>query len=184
VANQFYQHGSEAFLEGSIAYLADTINVDLVSSASYTPNFSTDQYHSTITGSGGIIAAGVALTSKTGSGGTASAANTVWSAVSGGAAAYIIVWKSTGTDSTSPLIGLIDTATGLPVTPNGGDITAAWSSGQIFTLRTSLAARARDKAEAQIRRRWEQLAGALWRPTPAGLLVPQQHVSVVGMIRP
>lgn len=36
----------------------------------------------------------------------------------------------------SPLIAFIDTATGLPVTPNGGDITVAWDSGanKIFKL--------------------------------------------------
>lgn len=36
----------------------------------------------------------------------------------------------------SPLIAYIDTATGLPVTPNGGDITIAWDSGanKIFKL--------------------------------------------------
>jgi hypothetical protein len=35
-----------------------------------------------------------------------------------------------------PLIAYIDTATGLPVTPNGGDITIAWDSGanRIFKL--------------------------------------------------
>jgi len=76
----------------------------------------------------------VALASKTGSAGTLSAANTVWTSVSGGQAAYIVLYKDTGSAATSPLIGLIDTATGLPVTPNGGDITAAWSGGQVFTL--------------------------------------------------
>ena len=132
MANQFFPKGLEAYLEGSIASLSDTIKAALVST-SYTPNFSTDQYFNVIPG-GAIIAAGVALSSKTGAGGTLSAANVIWTAVSGSQAAYVVIYKDTGTSSTSPLIGLIDTATGLPVTPNGGDITAAWSAGAVFTL--------------------------------------------------
>jgi hypothetical protein len=133
MSNSMYALGREAFLAGGIDALTATINVSLVSTT-YTPNLSTDQYYSTVNTGGAVIAAGVTLTSVTGSAGTLSAANTVFSSVSGGAASYLVIYKSTGTDSTSPLIGLIDTATGLPVTPNGGNITVAWASGQIFTL--------------------------------------------------
>ena len=34
-----------------------------------------------------------------------------------------------GTEATSPLIAYIDTATGLPITPNGGDIIVTWDNG-------------------------------------------------------
>jgi hypothetical protein len=175
MANRFYDKGIEAFLEGSIAALSDTIKAALVSSASYTPNFATDQYLNVIPG-GAIIAAGVALTSKTGSAGTLSAANTVWTAVSGSAAAYICLYKDTGTSSTSPLIGLIDTATGLPVTPNGGDITAAWASGQVFTLFEGLSEADKRRAPGLVKRLREWIAeqlgaarspGGLWIPAPA-----------------
>ena len=33
-----------------------------------------------------------------------------------------MIYKDTGSEATSPLIAYIDTATGLPITPNGGDI--------------------------------------------------------------
>ena len=33
----------------------------------------------------------------------------------------IVIYKDTGTEATSPLLAMIDTATGLPITPNGGD---------------------------------------------------------------
>lgn len=171
MSNRFYSLGVEAFLAGSIDALTDTLKADLVSSASYTPNTSTDQFHSTVTSSGGIIAAGVTLTSVTGSGGTLSAANVVWSSVTGSAAALIVLWKSTGTDSTSPLICLFDTATGLPVTPNGGNITAAWSSGQVFTLRESVHDKQAQKFADRMRRRWRDLMDK-WERTPSGLLVP------------
>jgi hypothetical protein len=47
-----------------------------------------------------------------------------------------VIYKDTGTAATSPLIAYIDTATGLPVTPNGGDITVTWDNGsnKIFKL--------------------------------------------------
>lgn len=45
-----------------------------------------------------------------------------FSSVSGASCESLDYWKETGTDSTSPLLANIDSATGLPVTPNGGDI--------------------------------------------------------------
>jgi hypothetical protein len=115
----------------------------------------------------------------TGSGGTLSAANAVWSSVTGSAAAYIVLWKSTGTDSTSPLICLFDTATGLPVTPNGGNITAAWASGQVFTLKQSVHDKEAQRLVDRLRRRWMDLvkrwergAAGLWLPSKPDILIP------------
>ena len=41
----------------------------------------------------------------------------------------IIIYVDSGTEATSPLIAYIDTATGLPITPNGGDIIVTWDNG-------------------------------------------------------
>jgi hypothetical protein len=58
-----------------------------------------------------------------------------FSAVTGDAADYLTVFKNSGTPGTSPLIITWDSAsTGLPVTPNGGDITATWGSNILVTL--------------------------------------------------
>lgn len=58
-----------------------------------------------------------------------------FTAVTGDAADYLTCFKNTGTPSTSPLIITWDsTSTGLPVTPNGGDIVATWSSNILVTL--------------------------------------------------
>ena len=63
------------------------------------------------------------------------AANTVMSSVSGDAADFLTVHKDTGTTSTSPLVIIYDSATtGLPVSPNGGDITETWAAGGILTI--------------------------------------------------
>jgi len=48
---------------------------------------------------------------------------------------YLTVWKNSGTPATSPLIITWDSAsTGIPVTPNGGDIVATWGSNILVTL--------------------------------------------------
>jgi hypothetical protein len=50
--------------------------------------------------------------------------------VSGASIEAIVIYKDTGTESTSPLIAIIDTATrSLPITPNGGDIIVTWDNG-------------------------------------------------------
>jgi hypothetical protein len=60
----------------------------------------------------------------------ANAANVTYTAVTAGSTVtYLAIYKDTGSNSTSPLIALIDTATGLPVSTNGGDITVSWDTG-------------------------------------------------------
>jgi len=59
---------------------------------------------------------------------------TTWSAVSGASVESIDVYKSSGVATTSPLIWNIDSATGLPVTPNGGDITFDPAAGGLYVL--------------------------------------------------
>ena len=172
MANSMYAKGREAFLEGSIAALSDTLKINLTSS-SYTPNLSTDQFLNIISG-GAIIAAGVTLTSVTGAAGTLSAANTVFTSVSGSAASYVVLYKDTGSSSTSPLIGLIDTATGLPVTPNGGNITVAWAAGAVFTLFEGLAEDEKDwRVWNRVKELWKHIG---WNRTPSGLYVPEPSI--------
>lgn len=170
MANSFYSKGIEAFLEGSIAALSDTIKASLVTTG-YTPALTTDQYYSVISG-GNITAAGVALSSKTGAAGTLSAANLIWTSVSGSTSSYIPLYKDTGSASTSPLLLLIDTATGLPVTPNGGDITVAWNSGQVCTLCQGIDPA---KEPGLLKWIWEQFNDVLRIPArrgPGGLWIP------------
>ena len=69
------------------------------------------------------------------SAGVASISAVTFTAVTGDAADYLVIWKNSGTPSTSPLVLTFDSATtGLPVTPNGGNIVATWGSNQLVTL--------------------------------------------------
>jgi hypothetical protein len=60
--------------------------------------------------------------------------NVTFSSVTGASCESIDYYKETGTDSTSPMICNIDSATGLPVTPNGGDITWTPSASGVFQI--------------------------------------------------
>ena len=61
-------------------------------------------------------------------------ADVTFTAVTGASVESLDYYKHTGTDSTSPLVCNIDSATGLPVTPNGGDITWAPHASGVFQI--------------------------------------------------
>lgn len=135
MANALYDKGRERFLTGAFNWSTDTIKCLLVDTGSYTPNLSAHEFHSDIS-SGAIISTSGAFSSKTTSGGSADAADVTHTSVTGASVEAIVIYKDTGTSATSPLIAYIDTATGLPITPNGGDIIITWDNGpnKIFRL--------------------------------------------------
>jgi len=127
MANKLYPKGKEHFATGGINFTGDNIKCILVTSG-YTPNFTTDEFLSVISG-GNIVATSGNLASKSATLGVLNAAALVFTAVSGSTVTQVVMYKDTGTSSTSPLLAYWDTATGLPVTPNGGDITLTWDTG-------------------------------------------------------
>lgn len=135
MANALYDKGREAFLNGGINWTSDSIKVVLVDAADYTVNLTTHQFLSDIA-AGARVATSGNLASKTSTAGVADAADITFTAVSGDPSEALVIYKDTGSAATSPLIAYIDTATGLPVTPNGGDITVTWDNGsnKIFKL--------------------------------------------------
>lgn len=137
MANTLYDKGRQRFLEGQFNWLTDTIKCLLVDTGSYTPNFTTHEFLSDIGSTARIgTLSGVTLTSKTTTGGAADAADITFSSVTGASIEALVLYADTGTEGTSPLIAFIDTATGLPITPNGGDIIVTWDNGanRIFKL--------------------------------------------------
>src|SRR5689334_13295359 len=131
MANALYDKGREKFLgpaSGQVNWTNDNIKVVLVDSGAYTVNLATHEFLSDIA-SGARIATSGNLASKTITAGVADAADFTFTAVSGVQSEYLVIYKDTGTASTSPLLAFIDTATNLPVTPNGGDITVQWDNG-------------------------------------------------------
>ena len=135
MANGLYDKGREGFLDGSIDWDTDNIKVVLVDAADYTVNLATDDNLDDVPAAA-RVATSANLASKTVTDGVADAADVTFSSVTGDPSEALVIYKDTGVESTSRLIAYIDTATGLPVTPNGGDITIAWDSGanKIFKL--------------------------------------------------
>jgi len=133
MANALYGKGREKFLTGDIAWDTDNIKVSLVDTGTYTVVIDTHEFYSDLSG---VVADSGNLASKTVTLGVADADDVTFGSVTGATVEAVVIWKDTGTASTSPLIAYIDTATNLPVTPNGGDITVAWDSGanRIFKL--------------------------------------------------
>lgn len=128
MANTLYDYCRQRFLEAQINWMTDTVKVVLVSTSAYTPQTAVHQYLADIPISA-RIAGPVTLTAKATTGGAADAADCTFTSVSGVTINAIVIYKDTGTEATSPLIAYIDTATGLPITPNGGDIIVTWDNG-------------------------------------------------------
>ena len=128
MANTLYDFARQRFLEAQINWMTDTIKVILVDTGAYTPQTGIHQYLSDIPTSA-RIAGPVTLTSKATTGGAADAADCTFVSVTGNSIEAIIIYADTGVEATSPLIAYIDTATGLPITPNGGDIIVTWDNG-------------------------------------------------------
>lgn len=134
MANALYGKGKEKLLTAAINLSSDTIKVALVSSA-YSPNLSTDEFHSTISAS--ILGTPQTLASKSITLGVFDAADITFAAVAGGStASRLVIYKDTGLSASSPLLAVIDTITGFPLATNGGDVQVAWDSGanKIFAL--------------------------------------------------
>jgi len=134
--------GRQGFLDGSIDWSATPVT-KAVLVRGYTFN-SAHQFVSEVVSAGGTLWTTPMALTKTSALGVADASDVVFSAVTAGAAyPAIIIYQASaiggGADvaqSAQRLIAHIDTATGLPVTPNGQNITIAWDNGanKIFVL--------------------------------------------------
>lgn len=133
MASYLYGLARQKFLDGDLDWSAHDIQAMLVDGADYTPTQNTDEFHDDIAGAG-IVATSSNFASKTSTLGTADAADITFTSVTGDPCEYIIIMRWTGVSGTSPLIAKIDDYTGLPVTPNGGNINVAWPASGIFVL--------------------------------------------------
>lgn len=135
MANTLYDKARELFLTAQIDWMTDNIKTILVDTGAYTANFASHQYLADVSAAA-RIGPQVLLAGKAVTAGAADANDCTFSSVSGPSIEAIILYKDSGVEGTSPLIAYIDTATGLPITPNGGDIIVTWDNGtnKIFRL--------------------------------------------------
>lgn len=132
MSTALYGKGRDKFLTGDIDWINDTISSLLVDTGTYTVDIDVDEWESDVSG----VVSQEDLVGQSTALGVGDANDTVHSSVSGATVEAIVLFKDTGTPGSSALIAYIDNATGLPVTPNGGDITIQWDSGanKIFKL--------------------------------------------------
>lgn len=133
MANAIYPKYKEAILQSAANsnMSTGTVKVALVDTGTYTYS-SAHEFYSSVSG---VVGTPQTINTKTFLNGVFDGDNVTFSAVSGATVEALVIYIDTGTAGTSRLIAFIDTGvTGLPVTPNGGDITVSWNASGIFAL--------------------------------------------------
>ena len=134
MANVVYPKAKKAILDADIDLLVDTIKIVLCDN-SITYNAAHDFLDDIP--SGDRVATSAALSGKTTNDGAFDASDVTFSALSGSTVTSWILFKDTGTASTSNLIAFFDTVSGggaLSFTPNGGNFTLSFGASGIFTI--------------------------------------------------
>ncbi len=135
MANAMYGKGREKFLRGELSWNTHDIKAVLVDAADYTVAIDTHEFLSDIP-AGARVATSAILTGKSTTLGVADIQDFAFTAVVGDPSEIVVFYRDTGSAATSPLVSYHDTATGLPVTPNGGDINITIDNGsnKLFKL--------------------------------------------------
>jgi hypothetical protein len=133
MANALYPKFKEQALQGGVNLSSGNIKAVLVDLADYT--YSAAHEFLSDVAAGGRVATSGNLASKTFTNGVFDSADPSFTAVTGDVSEALILYIDTGTPSTSRLIGFYDTGvSGLPVTPNGGDINITVNASGWFAL--------------------------------------------------
>lgn len=141
MANSVFPKAKEGFLDGSIDLDTASIKVALVRGYSYD---SAHEFVSDVTGSGTLHATSAALTTIDVTNGVFDAADCTFTTPATDANQHsLLIFQSSavagGSDvasSSQRVIAFLDTGTGIPIVPAGGDITVVWDNGanKIFAL--------------------------------------------------
>lgn len=138
MANAIYPKWKEALLQNSADSDLDGTGstgvwAALVDTGTYTYS-SAHEFYSSLSG---VVGTDVEVgATKSYTNGTFDGADLTFTSVSGNTVEAIVLYrKNAGANTTWRLIAYLDTGfTGLPVTPNGGNITVTWNASGIFTL--------------------------------------------------
>jgi len=133
MANALYGKARQAFLTGGLNWSSMTAKLVLVDSADYTLDIDVHEFLSDIP-AGARVATSGALQNKTSVLGVADADDILIAGVTGDRFEAVVLYSDTGTAGTSRLIAYWDSATGLPLTPNGGNVITTFNALGIFKL--------------------------------------------------
>ena len=134
MANAIYPKYKEAILQSASNsdILNGTVKSALVDTDVYTYS-ATHQFYSDLSG---VVGTPQTIgASKSVTGGVFDGADVTYTSVTGAECEALVIYIDTGNTGTSRLVAYIDTSvSGLPVTPNGGDISVQWNASGIFAL--------------------------------------------------
>ena len=131
MASVVYPKFKEELLKGTHDLDTSAVRAVLIDTGTYTYNATHNAYDDL---SGVVGTESGALGTKTFTDGTFDSADITFTSVSGATAEAIVLFVDSGTPSTDYLIAYIDSGTGLPVTPNGGDINVTVNASGWFSL--------------------------------------------------
>lgn len=139
MANAIYPLYKQNLLAGTSGYDIDVNDSTdgpycaLIDTGVYTYSAAHQFYSSAASGA---IGTPQNITSPTVTTGTFDGSDLTYTAVTGASIEALIIYRhNSGANTTWPLVLYEDTSvTGLPVTPNGGNITITWNASGIFTL--------------------------------------------------
>lgn len=136
MANFLYDKAREEFLAGDLSWRDDVIKAVLVDTGAATIPGVSDATPFLSDIASGVVSTSGSFSGKTFASGVADADDVTFAAVSGATVEALVIFKDTGVAATSRLIAVIDTATGLALTPNGADAVMRWDNGanKIFKL--------------------------------------------------
>lgn len=140
MANQLYTKAKQSLLGGELNLSSNVVTIALIDTDVYTFSAS-HQFRSSVPNTAVVATANLA--SKSITDGVFDAADVEFPFVTGANCEALILYHNTGNaeadgsrQADSNLVAYIDTATGLPILPNGGNITVKFSDGasKIFAL--------------------------------------------------
>ena len=132
MANAIYPEFKERLLKGEFDFDTATVKAYLVDTADYTYSSAHDAATDLTTGTGDV--ANVTLGTITTANGVLDAADATWTSVTGDECEAVII-TATDTGATERLVAYYDTGiTGMPVTPNGGDINLTINASGLFLV--------------------------------------------------
>lgn len=139
MANALYPVWKQNLLAGTAGYDLDNDTANdgpyaaLIDTGTYTYDAAHDMYNDI----SGVVGTDQRIVAPTVALGVFDGNDLTFPTVSGATVEALIIYRhNSGANSTWPLVCYYDDAsgTGLPVTPNGGNITITWPGGGIFTL--------------------------------------------------
>jgi hypothetical protein len=107
------------------------VKVALVDTGTYTYSAA----HDFLADLSGVVGTAQTIANTTVTNGLFNGDDVTFTAAAGNTVEALVIYIDTGNSATSRLVAYMDTGvTGLPLTPNGGDVTITWNASGIFQL--------------------------------------------------